>query len=159
MSSYNYPRDQSVGHSLNDSALCSLVQTIKGGDVLARELKVVNVGIALDSAWRVTLWQRDLECGVSLWSRRFEKDSRASTYPALLQTVSNQDLAGALVVLLGNGFQSLVLGLLVTDKRAVRLDDNLVILTELDCFTLLVPRVKLCCQVSMWHVFITRAEN
>jgi len=64
-----------------------------------------------------------------------------ASYPTLLQAISDQDLTGFLVVLLGNRVQSRVVGLLVTDQGAVCLDDNLVILTVLDRLSLLVPWV------------------
>lgn len=65
------------------------------------------------------------------------------TYPTLLQTISDQHLSGTLAVLLSNGIESRVVGLLVADKRTVCLDDNLVFRAVFDNVTLLVPRMKL----------------
>lgn len=65
------------------------------------------------------------------------------SYPALLQTVSDEDLTCALVVLLCNGIQGGVICFLVTDQWAICLNEDLVVETVLDCFLLLVPGVEL----------------
>lgn len=66
-----------------------------------------------------------------------------STYPSLLQAVTDQDLTSRLLVLLSQRVQRGVVGLLVADKGAVSLNDNVVGLTVLDSYTLLVPGVQL----------------
>ena len=70
-------------------------------------------------------------------------DEGKSTYPSLLQAVTNQNLAGRLIVLLRQRVECWVIGLLVADQGAVGFDDDVVGLTVLDGHALLVPGVQL----------------
>lgn len=51
---------RSVGHCLDNSTLSALVQVIQLAHILLANIKVVDVGVVLDSAGSVTLGQRDL---------------------------------------------------------------------------------------------------
>jgi hypothetical protein len=111
-----------VGYGLHDGALCSLVQIIQFRHVVLVKLEAIDVDVAGDSGWCIALGKR---------------------HESLLQTPSDEDLVGLLVVLLGDGDEGLVLALLVANDGAVGFDDNVVLLAVLDTVALLAPGVKL----------------
>lgn len=96
-----------VVNCLDYRPLCALVKVVHGLHVLCINLKVVDVGILHNPARRVALGQRN---------------------PVLLQAVSDEYLAGRLVVLLRQRHERLVLCLLVANNGAVRLDNNTLLL-------------------------------
>ena len=108
--------------SLHDRSARALVQRIQRRHVLRRDFKAVNIRILRDTLRIVALGQR---------------------HPALLQAVPDQDLARRLAVLLRHGAQRRVVRLLVAHERAVRLDDDPVLLAVLDDLALLAPGMQL----------------
>lgn len=107
---------------LHDRTLGTLVQAVQLLHILAIQLKAVNVGVTLDSARGVALRQR---------------------HPVLLQAIPDEHLSGALTVLLGDGVEGLVLGLLVADEWTICFYDDALLLTVGYSLALLVPGVQL----------------
>ena len=109
-------------HSLHNSPLRPLIQPIQGCHILITELETVDIGILFYPAGGVALGQ---------W------------YPALLQTIPNQDLRDSLAVLLGEFSGGGVVGFLVADDGGVGLNDNVVFVAVVDYCALLAPRMEL----------------
>lgn len=111
-----------VSHRLHQRALVRLIQPIQLRHVFPVQLKPIQIRVLLDPRRRVALGQR---------------------HKPVLQTPPHQHLRVADVVLLRDALQRRVRGLLVAHKRAVRLDDNVVVLAVLDGVFLLAPGVQL----------------
>ncbi len=109
-------------YSLHNCPPRPLIQTIQRRHIILIELESVEIRICLDTRWGITFRQRD---------------------PVLLQAVSDQHLAGRLVVFLGDANEVLFVGFVVADERAVGLDDDVVVAAVFDNFALLVPGVEL----------------
>jgi hypothetical protein len=113
-----------------------LVQSIESRHILVGDVKAKNIPILRYPLWIVALGQR---------------------HPVLLQTISDQDLRGRLVIFLRELEQSRVVGLVVPDQRALRLDDDLVLLAILDNLPLLTPGMQL--YFSQPALFTKRARS
>lgn len=107
-----------VLHSLADGPFLALVEVIQRLHVLLVELEPVHGGIVLDPLGVVALGEG---------------------HPALLQAVSDQDVAALDAVLVCDAAQRRVVGLLVAHEGAVGLDDDAVLVAVLDDFALLSP--------------------
>lgn len=70
-------------------------------------------------------------------------DALWQRHPALLESVSDQDLRWRLLVFLCNLANCGIIELLPSGKRAVRLENDTIVLTVLDNFFLLDPGVEL----------------
>lgn len=70
-------------------------------------------------------------------------DALWQRHPALLESVSDQDLRRRLLVLLCNLANCGIIELPSSGKRAVRLENDTIVLTVLDNFFLLHPGVEL----------------
>lgn len=111
-------------HSLHNSPLRPLIQPIQRCHIPITKLKIVYIGILFYPARRIALRQ---------W------------YPALLQTIPDQDLRNCLAVFLGEFGGGGVVGFLVADDGGVGLDNDVVFVAVVDYCALLAPRVKLGC--------------
>lgn len=111
-----------IANGLDNCALCALIEPIQRSHVILVELKVVNVSVADNPRRIVTLGQR---------------------YESLLQTPSNENLVGFLVVFLSDSGERCVVCLFVADNGAVGFDYNVAFFAVVDDFTLLAPRVEL----------------
>lgn len=114
-------------HRLNDCSLLSLIQLVQQAHILLIQLEIEHVRIGHDSSGRITLRQR---------------------YPTLLQTVTDKDLVGILLVLLCHFDQGLVAGFHVANERTVCFDDDVVLVAVIDNVALLAPGMQLGLQVS-----------
>lgn len=118
-----------------------MIQTIQRRHIILIKLESVQIRICLDTRWGITFRQR---------------------YPVLLQTVSDQHLAGRLVVFLGDADEVLFVGFVVADERAIGLDDDVVVAAVFDDFALLVPGVKLQQEINkrfLVHTVVCRGKG
>lgn len=128
-------------HSLHNCPPRPLIQTIQRRHIILIEFESVQIRICLDTRWGITFRQRD---------------------PVLLQTVSDQHLAGGLVVFLGDADEVLLVGFVVADERAVGLDDDVVVAAIFHDFALLVPGVELQHEFKngfLVHTVVCRGEG
>lgn len=99
-----------------------MIQPIQRSHILFVEFKIVYISVADNPRRIVTLGQR---------------------YESLLQTPSDEDLVGFLVVFLRDGGKCRVVCLFVADNGAVGFDYDVAFFAVFDDFALLAPGVEL----------------
>lgn len=111
-----------IADSLHNRTLSTLIQPIQLLHILVIKLESIHISIAHDPRRCVAFRQR---------------------YISLLQTPSYKHLIRAHVVFLADTQECLVLRFFIPNERAVRFDDDIVVLAVFDDFALLAPGMEL----------------